>query len=262
MRYSAPIICHYAVSANFNTNVDIILLRNAVKRFYNQVKKPMSKKKGESPDTPKTHTFTGANIFNAVFDKIQTGIIIIDSETHTIVEANSLAEKILGFSKDKLVGRVCHDYICPSKTGSCPITDLHKSIDNSEKEMINAEGKKVPVLKTQVSVVINKKEHILESFVDFSDHVKAQDRKVVLIGYLSESVHRVRRPLELTQMNLQLVADQVKTGEFDPEEIRMELQIQANNIGKIIKNLEDLTESVTKERNDIPPEFQEFFARK
>ena len=238
------------------------LLRNAVKRLYNQVKKPMTNKKGGQLDIPETHAFTSDSVFNAVFDKIQTGILIIDPETHTIVDANPLAEKILGFPKDKLAGQVCHDFICPSKTGSCPITDLHKSIDNSEKEMINAEGKKVPVLKTQVSVVINKKEHILESFVDFSDNVKAQDRKVVLIGYLSESVHRVRRPLELTQMNLQLVADQVKTGEFDPEEIRMELQIQANNIGKIIKNLEELTESVTKESNDIPPEFQEFFARK
>lgn len=238
------------------------LLRNAVKRFYNQVKKPMSKRKGESSDNPGTHTFTGANIFNAVFDMIQTGILIIDFETHTIVEANSLAEKILGYPKDKLVGRVCHDFICPSKAGSCPITDLHKSIDNSEKEVINAEGKRVPVLKTQVTVTFNKKEYIIESFTDFSDHIKAQDRKVVLIGYLSEAVHRVRRPLELTQMNLQLVTDQVKSGGFDPEEIRMELQIQANNIGKIIKNLEDLTESVTRERNDIPQEFQEFLTRK
>jgi PAS domain S-box-containing protein len=222
----------------------------------------MNNKKGKRADTPGTNPFHGDRIFNAIFDKIQTGILIIDSEMHTIVDANPLAEKILGYSKDKLVGRVCHDFICPSKPGSCPITDLHKSIDNSEKEFFNAEGKRVPVLKTQVTVTFDKKEYIIESFTDFSDHAKAQDRKVILIGYLSEAVHRVRRPLELTRMNLQLVADQVKTSEFDPEEIRMELQIQANNIGKIIENLEELTESVTRERNEIPPGFQEFLTRK
>ena len=202
------------------------------------------------------------SLFKKVFDKIQTGIIIIDSETHMIVDANPLAEAILGYPKDKLVGKVCQEFICPSKVGACPITDLHKTIDNSEKELINADGKRVPVLKTQVTVNLKGKDYIIESFTDFSDHVKADNQKVILIGYLSESIHRVQRPLQLTSMNLQLIADQVKTGEFDPEEIRIELQIQKNNIEKMIKTLEELTESVTKDQTDISPEFRKFFAGK
>ena len=222
----------------------------------------MSEKAGEQLDTSGNRIFSGFRLFNAVFDKIQTGIIIIEADTNKIVDVNPLALKILGFSKGQLVGKVCHNLICPSKVGDCPITDLHKTIDNSEKEMITAEGMRIPVLKTQVTVTIDGKNYIIESFTDFSDHVKAEDQKVILIGYLSESVHRVRRPLELTRMNLQLIADQVKSGEYDPEEIRMELQIQVNNIEKMIKNLEELAESVVKEHNDIPPEFQSFFARK
>ena len=222
----------------------------------------MSEKAGEQPDTSGKRIFSGFRLFDAIFDKIQTGIIIIEADTNKIVDVNPLALKILDFSKDQLVGKVCHNLICPSKVGACPITDLHKTIDNSEKEMITAEGKRIPVLKTQVTVTIDRKNYIIESFTDFSDHVKAEDQKVILIGYLSESVHRVRRPLELTRMNLQLIADQVKSGEYDPEEIRMELQIQVNNIEKMIKNLEELAESVVKEHNDIPPEFQSFFARK
>ena len=222
----------------------------------------MSMRKGKMHKKTGIYALASDSLFKKVFDKIQTGIIIIDSETHMIVDANPLAEAILGYPKDKLVGKVCHEFICPSKVGACPITDLHKTIDNSEKELINADGKRVPVLKTQVTVNLKGKDYIIESFTDFSDHVKADNQKVILIGYLSESIHRVQRPLQLTSMNLQLIADQVKTGEFDPEEIRIELQIQKNNIEKMIKTLEELTESVTKDQPDISPEFRKFFAGK
>jgi PAS domain S-box-containing protein len=222
----------------------------------------MSNKDVNKPAPSGISGIFGDPLFDAVFNVIQTGILIIDYETHMIVDANPLAEKILGFKKEMLVGKVCHEFICPSKPGACPIADLHKTIDNSEKELINADGKRVPVLKTQVTVTIKGKVYIIESFTDFSDHVNAQNQKIILIAYLAESMNRVRRPLELTRMNLQIIADQVKTGEFDPEEIRMELQIQTNNIDQMIKNLEDLAKSVTKEQPDIPPEFREFFSGK
>lgn len=214
------------------------------------------------PDKTLIHALSGDSLFKAVFEKIQTGIIIVDSEMHTIVDANPLAEEILGYPKDKLVGKRCHDFICPAKPGSCPITDLHTSIDNAEREMITSNGNKITILKTVASVSIHGKNYLIESFTDLTDRKRADDQKVILIGYLSESIHRVRRPLQLTSMNLQIIADQVKTGEFDPEEIRMELQIQKNNIEKMIKTLEELTESVTKDQPDISPEFRKFFAGK
>ncbi|MFA5415071.1 MAG: PAS domain-containing protein [Methanoregula sp.] len=205
---------------------------------------------------------SGDHLFDAVFHAIQTGIFILDYQTHTIVDINPLALKILGYKKEEVVGKVCHEFICPSKVGSCPITDLHKTIDNSEKEVIHATGKRIPVLKTQVTVKIKDRDYIIESFTDFSDHMKAENQKVVLIGVLTDAMSRICRPLELTRMNLQIVADQIKTGEFDPEEIRMELQIQANNIDQMIKNLEELNASALKEQPEIPPEFREFLLRK
>jgi len=103
---------------------------------------------------------------------------------------------------------------------------------------------------------------LVESFEDLTDHLQAEDRKVIMIGFLSESMHRVRRPLELTKMNLQAIADQVKSGEYDSEEIRMELQIQANNIGQMIQNLEELARSVTGETLEISQEYRKFILGK
>ena len=180
-----------------------------------------------------------------------------------IVDANPLAEQILGFTKDHLINNVCHEFICPVKKGVCPITDLNTAIINSERVFINQKGEKLAILKTVAKAKINGKEYLIESFVDISDRKTADDRKVALIGFMNESVLRIRRPLELTKMNMQLIADQVKTGEFESEEIRMELQIQANNISQMIKNLDQLVRMVAEERGEeIPKEFREFLLGK
>lgn len=203
------------------------------------------------------------SLLKAVFDRIQTGIIIIDPDTHSIVDANPIAEEILGSSKSELINRICHEYICPAKEGTCPVTDQNTAIANEERIFINKKGDRIAVLKTVARVEINGKEYLLESFVDITDRKKADDRKVALIGFMNESVHRIRRPLELTKMNMQLIADQVKTGEYDSEEIRMELQIQANNISQMIKNLDDLVGMVAEERREeIPEEFRKFLLGK
>ena len=77
-----------------------------------------------------------------IFESVQTGIIIIDSETHRIIDANSVAVKLIGAPKEQIVGSVCHRYICPTEKGQCPITDLEKSVDNSDdssKELIGTD---------------------------------------------------------------------------------------------------------------------------
>ena len=203
------------------------------------------------------------SLFKEVFDRIQTGIIIVDPDTHTIVDANPLAEQILGSTKDHLINHVCHEFICPAKKGACPITDQNTAVVNTERVFINQKGEKLAILKTVAKAKINGKEYLIESFVDISDRKTADDRKVALIGFMNESVLRIRRPLELTKMNMQLIADQVKTGEFESEEIRMELQIQANNISQMIKNLDELVRMVAEERGvEIPKEFREFLLGK
>jgi PAS domain S-box-containing protein len=203
------------------------------------------------------------SLFKTVFDRLQTGIIIIDPVAHSIVDANVHAEQILGSSKEELLNHRCHGFICPALEGACPVTDQNTAIVNEERIFINKKGETLTVLLTVAMADIGGKEYLVESFVDISDRKKADDLKVALIGYMNESVLRIRRPLELTKMNMQLIADQIKTGEFEGEEIRMELQIQANNISQMIKNLDALVLMVADERGEeIPPEFREFLIGK
>lgn len=210
---------------------------------------PRHKKDNSPPD----------DVFRMVFDKIQTGIFIVDPATHTIMDANPIAQDTIGLPKEKIVGNICHDFVCPAQCGQCPITDLHKTIENTERVLINSKGERIPILKTVVKTMMNKKEYLIESFVDIRDKKKAEDRKIALIAYIDESVMRVKKPLEMTKNNLEFLATQVSSGDYDTEDIRMQIQIQANNIGTMVNTLFELTKKVSDEREEIPEEFRLFF---
>jgi len=215
-------------------------------------------KKGLVSDIPGGKADPPDDVFKMVFEKIQTGILIVDPQTHTIMDANPIAEDMIGLPKEKILGNICHNFVCPAQCGQCPITDLHKTIQNTERLLMNAKGEKIPILKTVARASMDEKEYLIESFVDIRDRKKAEDRKIALIAYMDESVMRVTKPLELTKNNLQLLAGQVNSGDYDAEDIRIQLQIQVNNIDKMVKNLQDLVKEVAREREDIPEEFRKW----
>ncbi len=100
---------------------------------------------------------------------IQSGVVVIDPETHTVLEANPAACHLIGIALEELVGKVCHNFICPAEQGACPITDLQQKIDNSERLLLRTDGKRISVLKTVTQVTLDGKPRLLETFVDMSE---------------------------------------------------------------------------------------------
>jgi PAS domain S-box-containing protein len=109
-----------------------------------------------------------------ILDNVQAGIVILDPETHVIVDVNPVTARLIGASRDEIVGAVCHKYICPAEQGRCPITDLGQNVDNSERELLTADGRRRPVIKTVSQVMLNGRTHLLESFVDITQLKRAQ----------------------------------------------------------------------------------------
>jgi PAS domain S-box-containing protein len=48
-----------------------------------------------------------------ILDSLQAGIVCINAETYTIVDANLAAIEMIGAAKEQIIGHVCHKYICP-----------------------------------------------------------------------------------------------------------------------------------------------------
>jgi PAS domain S-box-containing protein len=220
----------------------------------------MAQKAGEKTKLEGIAALDNNGLFLSVFRHIQTGIVIIDPEHHTIIDANPIAEALIGERREELIGHVCHGFICPAQHGACPVTDLKTNLENTERTIVNKKGERVSILKTVAILPFQGKNYLVESFVDITDRKNAEDRRIALLGYMNESVLRVRHPLELTYSNLRQIADQVRLGEFDHEDTGMELRIQANNLEQIAKNLKDLADAVVEEHQDIPEEYRRFLS--
>lgn len=112
----------------------------------------------------------------AIMENILTGVLIIEAETHKIVDANPTAIELIGIPRDKIVGQICHKFICTAEVGKCPITDLGRTVDKSEQILINGDGEKVLILKTVTPITLNGKEYLIDSFIDITDQKKVENK--------------------------------------------------------------------------------------
>ena len=99
---------------------------------------------------------------------IRVGILVIDTETHTIVDVNPAALEMMGTTKDAIISRPCHRVICPAEAGRCPITDLNQTVDNAESALLTPDGREIPIIKYVVPVMLHDKPCLLETFIDNS----------------------------------------------------------------------------------------------
>ena len=107
---------------------------------------------------------------------IPVGIIIIDYETQKILDLNPQAIISLGYTRDEIVGRTCHEYICPAEKGKCPVKNSGKKLDRSEREIINANRELIPVIKSVIQTEIDNRHIFIECFVDISERKRLENQ--------------------------------------------------------------------------------------
>ena len=110
------------------------------------------------------------NILNA----IQSGVMIIDASAHKIVEVNPAAIEMIGASEDEIIGRVCHEFVCPIEEGQCPVTDKGEEPDHLSCILLTKTGEERNILKNVVEIKLGEQDYLLESFVDITERVRAE----------------------------------------------------------------------------------------
>ncbi|MFP4584210.1 MAG: transporter substrate-binding domain-containing protein [Desulfococcaceae bacterium] len=128
----------------------------------------------------------------AVLSSVQVGIAIIDAESHRLVDANPAALRMMRRPLEDVKGRVCHQFLCPAEEGACPIADLDQEIDESERELLTADGESLPILKSVVRVRLDGRVHLLESFIDISARKAAEAEREKLIEELRTALSEIR----------------------------------------------------------------------
>ncbi len=110
-----------------------------------------------------------------IIESVATGVLIVDPETHKIVDANKAALQMVGSSRDRVVGKLCYRLACPAGKGECPVTDLGHVLDRSEVLLRRAGGETLTVLKTVTPMVLDGREYLLESFVDITAKMQMEE---------------------------------------------------------------------------------------
>ena len=118
---------------------------------------------------------------------LPAGVIIIDPVTRMIESVNSAAAAMFGVQGEQIVGHRCHAFLCPASRDACPVCDLGQEVDNSEREMICADGSRRPVLKSVKRVEIRGQQKLLECFIDISDRKQAEKERSKLESQLRQS---------------------------------------------------------------------------
>ncbi len=103
-----------------------------------------------------------------ILRSVQAGIMIISEDDHEILFANPEIEKMIGSPSDEIVGKNCQKFVCTADRGLCPITDLNKEIDHSERILLTAQNQEIPVLKSVRKIDLFGKRCLIESMVDIT----------------------------------------------------------------------------------------------
>lgn len=128
---------------------------------------------------------------STIQESVEAGIVLIDSQNKAIVDINAFAEKLLRGKKETLIGQACHSYLCPMKSGECPVTDHGQEINNLATELTTADGATIPILKTVRSITLEGCSYLLETFVDITQIKRLENDLRTMSNELEAANHQL-----------------------------------------------------------------------
>ena len=143
---------------------NIALLRIVVEIFLNALERKRVMDALRSSETK----------FHAMFEENPLGAVIVDKE-RKIREVNDAAIAMAGRPREEIIGRICHEFICPIAENDCPIYDHGLTIDHAEGILLSKDRGEVPIEKTATQITVDGDTMILEMFYDITERKAAEE---------------------------------------------------------------------------------------
>ncbi|MCL1830223.1 MAG: bacteriohemerythrin [Oscillospiraceae bacterium] len=117
------------------------------------------------------------NQFEMIWGSVESGIIIVDAETNTILDANPAAVRMYEGDKDSIIGKLCTDVFGKH---DCPILINNQEFDRREINFTKADGVQIPVIKAVTQINYGGRPALLESFTDLTYMKESEAQKHML----------------------------------------------------------------------------------
>ena len=140
--------------------------------------------------------------FESIWSHVESGIVMVDAETHIILDINPLGARMHGDARQNIIGKSCWHLFRDAK---CPIMDLNQELDRSERDFAKTDGSIIPIIKSVAKVHLKGRLVLLESFVDVSHIKEAEEKKRELevaeqasktkSAFLANMSHEIRTPM-------------------------------------------------------------------
>ena len=207
--------------------------------------------------------------FETIWEKVESGMVIIDAEAREIMNVNPAAIRMLNLRKDHIIGKSCQEVFCP--TQQCPIMDLGQKIDRSERKFVRTDGKMIPIIKSVSKIHYDGRPALLETFADIS-HIKEAEEQLRLLhvteqansaksDFISKMSHEMRTP-----MNAIIGMAQIAAKTDDVEKLKYclnNIEISSTHLLGLINDVLDMSkiEAGKFELENVPLNIEEMLIK-
>ena len=169
------------------------------------MKETISTNNNENITVRKEHAqnFNVQEQFETIWNNVESGIAVVDSETREILDFNPAALRLFGGTREMVIGKRCQNVFCPAQ--KCPILELNQVVDRSERKFIKSDGTSIPIIKSVTRIYYKNRPALLENFTDLSPMKEAEEQKRMLeiveqaskakSAFLANMSHEIRTPM-------------------------------------------------------------------